>query len=306
MADARQRHRAEPQLDQRHSRPLSAERHPERSAQQPHVRHGPGLPVSRRGLFGPRRLAAGPGRGLGPLSVHAPDPRDRRHHPRRERQAGQRSAEPRRDVDADLPQQRRGRVPVRPRHAQHQCEHRRGQRHADRALHRVAGVGDHPRQQRRLSHQPRPARPPVRLQPHVDARQQALAEGRHRHPAAGARRPGRQLLARFLDVQPRVRRRHVRDALRRVPRRLRRELSAGVGAVLPGEPDERIELLRRGPVAALLEPHGERGPALRVRVGAHGGGRPPRLRVQQRQGQLGAARRPPRGRCRPRTASRAG
>ena len=126
VADARQRHRAEPQLDQRNPCPLSAERHPERSAQQPDVRHGPGVPVSRRGLFGPPRLAAGPGRRLGPLSVHAPDPRNRRHHPRRERQAGQRSAEPRRDVDADRPQQRRGRVPLRPRHAQHQCEHRRG------------------------------------------------------------------------------------------------------------------------------------------------------------------------------------
>ena len=83
----------------------------------------------------------------------------------------------------------------------------------------------------------------------------------------------------------------VRDRVCGDARRVRGELRAGVGALLPGEPDQRIELLRRGPVARVPQPHIEPRRPLRVRVGAEGERGPDHLRFQGRQEQHPAPRR---------------
>ena len=111
----------------------------------------------------------------------------------------------------------------------------------------VSGL-DH-RQRRQLSHPSRPEGPSVRLQPDRAARRQPQPQGGHRRPAPAPRRSRRQLHPRLLDASRRLRRHDLSVAVGRVPGRLRHQLHEGVRAVRPGEPHQRVQLLRRGQLA---------------------------------------------------------
>ncbi len=112
-------------------------------AQQPDLRDAPADRLARRGLLGASRLRAGLRAPLlGALPVHAEHPRDRGHHPGRERAPEPQAGEPRPHLDAGLRRRLLGRVPIRPRLPVDERRHRRRERHADRPLHRIAGLGD--------------------------------------------------------------------------------------------------------------------------------------------------------------------
>ena len=252
-ADPRQRHAGEPRLHRERAVTIP-ERDPERPAQPAHVPDGAAAqPAGRRRLRSARLDADGTHTRDGAVSVHAADLRVRRHHPGRSRAPEQPSAEHRHHLDAGARTEDGRRVSLRPRAAQHQRRHRGRQRHADRPLRPVAGVGDDPRQRGQFSDQSRSDRPSVRLQPDAAGRRPPQRQDRRRPPLPAARRLRRQLRARVLErQQQRLRRRHLFDVVRGVSRRLRRQLSEGVGAVLPREPHQRIQPVRRGQLADSL------------------------------------------------------
>ena len=166
-----------------------------------------------------------------------------------------------------------------------------GNTHADRPVHRLAVLGHDHRQRRHVSDSARPARQSVRREPLVGVRAQPLVQGRHRHPQPAARRLRRQQLARAVDVQPRVRRRHLRHAVRRVPRRLHRVVHDRLRAVSAREPDRREQLLRRRQLAHPSDADVESRVPLRVRRRARRERGSDQLRLRCRQRQLRAAAR---------------